>query len=273
MKKKSYLLKGAVFAALVLILTACGSDDAAGSDEGNADAEEIVVATGNNGLPYAYINEDDEYDGYDVQVVKAIDEKLEQYTFTFEGSDFPTTLTNLESGRAQMAAYEYEVNEERQEKFIYGEVGYVVWDTYIVSDGDQVEPYDSFDDLAGKKVYVTTGTNQAAMAENYLADNPDAFELVYGEYTSEQIVESIVSGQVDVTLAPTYQVAVYNESFNVNFETGADPVHESDAYLLFNKSADEDLINAVNEALQELKDEGTILELSEEYLGGDYVPD
>ena len=53
--------------------------------------------------------------------------KLTEYTFTFEGADFPTTLSNLESGKVEMAALSnYEVNAERQEKFVYGDVGYVV---------------------------------------------------------------------------------------------------------------------------------------------------
>ena len=51
-----------------------------------------------------------------------------------------------------MAAYEYEVNDERKEKFVYGDVGYVVWDTYIVSDSDAGTVYDSFEDLAGKSL-------------------------------------------------------------------------------------------------------------------------
>ncbi|MCH4168666.1 MAG: transporter substrate-binding domain-containing protein [Streptococcaceae bacterium] len=249
-------------------LAGCSEKESASEDSG---AEEIIVSTGNDGTPYAYLNEDDEFDGYDVQVVKAIDEKLEDYTFDFIGSDFPTALSNLESGKSTMGAYEYEENDERKEKFIYGDVGYIIWDTYIVTDGDQGDAIQSFDDLKGKSVYVTTGTNQAAMAENYLKENPDAFELVYGEYTNEQVVEAILSGKVDATLAPKYQVDLYNKNFGVNFIVGDEPVHQSDAYLLFNKKADQDLIDQVNTALQELKDEGKLKELSEEYLGGDYV--
>ncbi len=74
-------------------------------------------------MPYAYLDENGEYDGYDVAVVKAIDEKLLDYTFTFEGADFPTTLSNLESNKVQMAAYEYEVNDERKENSSMG-MGY-----------------------------------------------------------------------------------------------------------------------------------------------------
>jgi len=74
--------------------------------------------------------------------------------------------------------------------------------------------------LKGKKVYVTTSTNQAAMAENYLKDNPDAFTLVYGEYSNEQIVQALTSGAVDATLAPKYQIDNYNKTFDVDLKIG-----------------------------------------------------
>lgn len=270
MIKGKWLTSG-VLMTTILALGACGNDSSS-TDTAEEGAIEIKVGTGNEALPYAYLDENGELDGYDVAVVKAIDDKLTDYSFTFEGADFTTTLSNLESDKVQMAAFEYEINEERQEKFVYGDVGYSVWDTYIIFDPASGASYDSFDDLAGKKVYVATATNQAVMAEVYLEENPGAFELVYGEYNNEQTVQAITSGAVDATLAPQYSLDNWNNSFGTDLQRGSDPVHNSNAYLLFNKKTDQEFIDAVNTALQELVDDGTITELSEEYLKGDYVP-
>ena len=87
------------------------------------------------------------------------------------------------------------------------------------------------------------------------------------------IVQAITSGAVDASLAPKYQVDNWNKSFSENLAIGSEPVHNSDAYLLFNKETDQAFIDAVNTALEELKADGTIKELSEEYLDGDYVPE
>ena len=267
MKKSKWVTSGLLTATLFL-LGACGGNSAASEEKGTT----VKVGTGNDALPYAYLNENGELDGYDVAVLKAIDEKLTDYSFVLEGADFPTTLSNLESKKVDIAAYEYEINDERQEKFIYGDVGYSVWDTYIIFDPEKGETYDTFDDLAGKKVYVTTATNQAVMAEKYLSEHPDAFELIYGEYNNEQIVQALTSGAVDATLGPQYQLDNWNESFSTSLEKGSDPVHNSNAFLLFNKKANEKLIEAVNTSLQELIDDGTVKKLSEQYLKGDYVP-
>jgi L-cystine transport system substrate-binding protein len=77
---------------------------------------------------------------------------------------------------------------------------------------------------------------------------------------------------VDATLSPQYQLDNWNNSFNTSLERGNEPVHNSNAFLLFNKKTDEKLIEAVNTGLQELIDDGTVKKLSEQYLKGDYVP-
>lgn len=109
------------------------------------------------------------------------------------------------------------------------------------------------------------------MAENYLKEHPKAFTLVYGEYNNEQIVQALTSGAVDATLAPKYQVDNYNRTFDTNLKIGEKPVHQSDAYLLFNKKTDAAFIKQVNDALTQLKKDGTLKALSEQYLKGDYV--
>ena len=171
-----------------------------------------------------------------------------------------------------IASFQFEVNNERKAKFTYGTVPYTDWDTFIVTDGDKGKALNTFDEAKGKKIYVTTGTNQAAMAENYLKEHKDAFTLVYGEYTNEQIVEAIKSGTVDATLAPKYSNDLFIKNYGVNFVIGNQPVNQSKAFILFNKKADAKLQKAVNDEMEKLKSDGTLLKLSKKYLGGDYVP-
>lgn len=259
-------------ATILFTLTACGKKAEKADDTSDKGVTTVTVATGNASLPFAYLNEDNQYDGLDVKLMEAVDKALPEYKFKFIGGDFPTTLSNLESGKAMIASFQFEVNDERKQKFTYGTVPYTDWDTFIVTNGDKGKALDSFDQLKGKKVYVTTGTNQAAMAENYLKAHKDAFTLVYGEYTNEQIVEAIKSGAVDATLAPKYSNDLYIKNYGVNFVIGKTPVNKSKAYILFNKKADEKLQKAVNDEMAKLKADGTILKLSQKYLGGDYVP-
>ncbi|KFI69035.1 transporter substrate-binding domain-containing protein [Bifidobacterium merycicum] len=256
-------------------LSACGgSSSASGSDPASGSQQEITIATGNDGKPFCSMNEDGEFDGYDIAIMKAVEQKLSKYyKFTFEGSDFPTTLSNLSSGKAQIATYEYENNAERKAKFTYGTVGLTKWDTLIISDPSNGKVYQSFDELKGKKIYVTTATNQAAMAESYLKEHPDAFKLVYGTYSNEQIVQGLTSGSYDATLAPQYSLDLWNNAFHKGLKGSDKAVNKSSSYILFNKSDDKNLIDRVNKAMADLKKDGTFKKLSEQYYGADYVPE
>ena len=93
--KKRFVLTGI---ASALLLGACGNADASEDDHeaaANPDAETIVVGTGNAYQPFVYLDENGELDGYDVAVLKAVDEKLDQYNFEYESSDFKNILTSL----------------------------------------------------------------------------------------------------------------------------------------------------------------------------------
>ena len=128
--------------------------------------------------------------------------------------------------------------------------------------------------LPAKKSTPQPQRTRQPMAETYLEENPDAFELVYGEYNNEQIVQAITSGAVDASIsAEISSRQLETNPSSENLAIGSEPVHNSDAYLLFNKETDQAFIDAVNTALEELKADGTIKELSEEYLDGDYVPE
>ena len=85
-------------ATILFTLTACGKKADKADDTSDKGVTTITVATGNAGLPFAYLNEDNQFDGLDVKLMEAVDKALPEYKFKFIGGDFPTTLSNLESG-------------------------------------------------------------------------------------------------------------------------------------------------------------------------------
>lgn len=247
--------------SVMLVISGCGK---------KSTVTTIKVGVPNDSYPFGY-QKNNKLDGYDVAVLKAVDKKLTGYTFKYEGSDFATSLSNLGSNKVKLAAFEYEVNAERKKKFVYGDVGYSIWDTYIVTTSGS-KALNSFSELKGKKLYVTTSTNQAVAAQTYLKKHPNAFKIVYGSYTNEQIVQALTSGAVDATLAPKYSVDSWNRKFHKNLKIGSKAVHHSDAYVLFNKSTDKSFMKKVNKAMKQLKADGTLKKLSQKYLKGNYVP-
>lgn len=258
-----------------MVLAACGSAEATDEDaaaSSNPDAETVVVGTGNGYQPFVYLDENGELTGYDVAVLEAIDEKLADYNFEYESSDFKNILTSLSAGKIDLAAHQYEYNDERAEKYLYGEVGYTDYTLYIVNIAGN-EQYATLDDLQGKKVFASPGSNVAYLLEQYNSEHENADEqisIIYNEGANEIFVSGLQNGTADAGILTKYDTNKYNEQFDANLEIASEPISVSKTYFLYDK-ADEELKEAVDGALQELIDEGTLKELSVEYLGDDYT--
>ncbi|MGH2103049.1 transporter substrate-binding domain-containing protein [Aerococcus urinaeequi] len=276
MKKRAAFIRwGLLTFVATAVLAACGSAEATDEDataSSNPDAETVVVGTGNGYQPFVYLDENGELTGYDVAVLEAIDEKLADYNFEYESSDFKNILTSLSAGKIDLAAHQYEYNDERAEKYLYGEVGYTDYTLYIVNIAGN-EQYATLDDLQGKKVFASPGSNVAYLLEQYNSEHENADEqiaIIYNESASEIFVSGLQNGTADAGILTKYDTNKYNEQFDANLEIASEPISVSKTYFLYDK-ADEELKEAVDGALQELIDEGTLKELSVEYLGDDYT--
>lgn len=266
-KKGLCLGLGIVAVAVAAVMLLHGNGESAKSASG---VTTVNVGSGNDGQPFGYLDKDGKPAGMDIALIQAIDKKLPQYKFKLVLSDFPTLITNLKSGKTDMALYQIEKNAEREQDFKFGQVGYTVWDTLLATQS-ATGKLNSFADAKGKKLYITNSTNQATLTDAYLKDHPDAFSVVRGTYTTEQIAQGFKSGQFNVYPAPKYSIDLLNRQFGTKFIAGQS-VNHSNAYPMFNKAADPKLIAAVNKAMKELKADGTLKALSEKWLKGDYVP-
>ncbi|MGY0837649.1 transporter substrate-binding domain-containing protein [Aerococcus urinaeequi] len=255
------------------LLAACGSANA--TDEAtasNPNAETVVVGTGNGYQPFVYLDENGDLTGYDVAVLEAIDEKLDGYQFEYESSDFKNILTSLSAGKVDLAAHQYEYNDERTSKYLYGDVGYTDYTLYIANEAGE-DQYSNLDELQGKKVFASPGSSVAYLLEQYNSEHPNTDEqitIVYNENVGELLVTGLKNGTADAAILTQYDANKYNEQFDANLEITSEPISVSKTYFLYDK-ADEELKDAVDGALQELIDEGTLAELSIEYLGDDYT--
>ncbi|PMC79429.1 L-cystine-binding protein TcyK [Aerococcus viridans] len=274
MRRHSNLIRWGLLTFLTTtLLAACGSANA--TDEAtasNPNAETVVVGTGNGYQPFVYLNENGDLTGYDVAVLEAIDEKLDGYQFEYESSDFKNILTSLSAGKVDLAAHQYEYNDERASKYLYGDVGYTDYTLYIVNEAGE-DQYSNLDELQGKKVFASPGSNVAYLLEQYNSEHPNTDEqitIVYNENIGELLVTGLKNGAADVAILTQYDANKYNEQFDANLEITSEPISVSKTYFLYDK-ADEELKDAVDGALQELIDEGTLAELSIEYLGDDYT--
>jgi L-cystine transport system substrate-binding protein len=269
---KIYSLIG-VAVLMTLLLSACGSAnkaEEASAANNNPNAKELVIGTGNAYQPFVYLDENGNLTGYEKAVLDEVDNLLPQYKFKYESFEFKNVLPALDANKVDLAAHQYETNEERQEKYLFGTVAYTDYTSYVVVDGDSKNDFQTLDDLAGKKVHTSAGSNFAYLLEQFNKEHNNKIEIVYGDGGNEVLINNLQNGTVDAALLTKYDVDKLNKQFSANLVTSGEPVNVSKTYYLFQKDNTK-LQKEIDGALQELIENGKLAELSKEYLGGDFT--
>ena len=103
MSKKAWIIGGvavvAVIGATIIGRSLAGAPAKEGETASSAEVITLKVAHTQNYVPYDFVNEKGESDGYEVAVLKAVDEKLANYQFEYTGTSDDDLLIGLESGK------------------------------------------------------------------------------------------------------------------------------------------------------------------------------
>ncbi|MDG3045062.1 transporter substrate-binding domain-containing protein [Bacillus sp. B6(2022)] len=223
-----------------LLLAACGNNEQsdevkAEANNNDPDAKEIVIGTGNAYQPFVYLDENGKLTGYEKAVLDEVDQLLPQYKFKYESFEFKNILPALDAGKVDLAAHQYEINDERQKKYLFGKVGYTDYTSYVVVNKASGHDFQSLDDLAGHKVHTSTGSNFAYLLEQYNAKHDRKIDIVYGDGGNEILVKNLQNGTVDAALLTKYDVNKLNKQFNAHLVTSGKPVNVSKTYYLYQK--------------------------------------
>ena len=211
--------------------------------------------------PWTYHDEDDNLVGYDVEVAQQIAEKL-GVKATFVEGEWDGLLAGIDSGRYDIMVNGVDITEERAEKYSFSDpYAYNRTAVIVNSANDEIQ---SMEDLDGKSTANTISSTYAEVAEKYGA-------TVTGVDDLEQTFELLLSGRIDATLNAEVTYYDYMKAHpDAEIKIAClDP--ESTKVGIPMKKGDETktLLEAVNKALGELAEEGTLTELSEKYFGTD----
>ena len=232
------ILKKSAAALAVLTLTAalagCGSsassaaastDTAASTAETSGENElekvkaagKLVIGVEGTYPPFTYHDDNGELTGLDVELGKALAEKL-GVEVEFQEAAWDSLLIGIDTGRFDTVINSVSITDERAEKYDFSDPYYYEARRVVVrADDDSIN---GPEDLNGKKIATNT-TN--------------AFIPWYEENGA-----FVIPNSEDVIAIPV-------------------------------RKGEPEFLDAINAALAELREEGTLKEISEKYLGGDYT--
>lgn len=224
--------------------------------------EKGVLTIGTEGTykPFTYHDESDTLTGYDVEVAKAIGEKMgvkvEFSEITWEG-----LLASLDNGTVDLVLNQVGVTDERKEKYDFSDPYLYSYIALIVNKDN--EEIDSWDAAKGKKTSLNISSNYAQIAEEYEMD-------ITASDTFSKDIELLLAGRTDCVINNTI---AFNDFVTQKPDTPikiADVKEEADTVAIPIPKGNEDLVEAVNKAIKELQEDGTLTKLSEQFLGKDF---
>ncbi|WP_345239131.1 amino acid ABC transporter substrate-binding protein [Pontibacillus salipaludis] len=271
---------------LALVIVACGSNEednsqqAANGDNKNEEGstseestntdqdlyeqikEEGVLRVGTEGTypPYTFHDENDELTGYDVEVAREVGERL-GLEVKFMETKWDSMFAGLNSKRFDMIANQVGIKPERKEKYDFTTPYTISTAVLVAKKGN--DNINSFEDLEGVTAAQSLTSNFADIAKEYGAE-------ITGVEGFNAAMQLLATGRADATVNDRLSVLdfIKEKGDNAQVEIVDREDEASESALMVRKGNDK-LVEAVNGALKEMKEDGTLAEISKEWFGED----
>lgn len=276
MKKLSLLF--ALLLSFMLVLAACGKDDAKKDDkkENNKTAEKaenkdllakvkddgkILVGTEGTYAPFTFHDPSGKLTGFDVELAEEVAKRI-GVKVEFKETQWDGMFAGLDAKRFDMVANQVGIRPDRQKKYDFSDPYIKSAAVLIVSkDNDKIK---AFEDIKGLNSAQSLTSNYADIAKKYGAN-------LVGVEGFQQAVELLGQKRVDTHINDKIAYLDYmKQKPDAPIKIAATSPDASASGFLFRKNSDT-LVDAVNKALKEMVDDGTYTKISEKWFGVDVL--
>lgn len=212
--------------------------------------QKIRVAHTNYYVPYDFVNDKGESDGFEVAVLKEVNKLLPQYEFEYFPTSDDDLLIGVLQGKYDVGTKGVWITEERKKKYIFPQnpIAASIIGIVIRKDtADKITDIKSFAKYSGKLVPIGPSNAQYNIIDEYNKQNPDA----------RVDIKLSFQNNIEKEGAP---YAKYKD--NLSYV----PYKAIPTWPLFNRK-NQAFANAYDEAIKTLKENGTLEKLSQKYFG------
>ena len=278
MKKFSIAMLSMVLAGS-LLLSGCGggNTDTQQNEDSNTDAAATdstdtadggVLRMGTNATfpPYEFTDENGEVAGIDAEIAAAVAEKLGM-ELDITDMAFESLIPALQAGTIDIVLAGMTVDPERAEQVNFTDSYATGVQVVIIPESSDIAPVEQEDgsmavDLTGKTIGVQTGTTgDLYCTDEYGQENVKQFD------NGPLAVAALVNGQIDCVVIdqePAKNYVAANEGLKI-----LDTAYANENYAAAISKENTELLEQVNAAMQELKDDGTLQSIIDKYIPAD----
>jgi L-cystine transport system substrate-binding protein len=265
------LLAGLVMMGLAFT-AGCGSS---GSESQAATKGEQVktyyVGTRGTFKPFTYMNDKDQLTGYDIEILKEVQKRNKDIKFEFKTMSIESAFVSLSSNQLDVIANQMGRNEERAAKYTFTtEVNnYTRTKLTVKSNRSDIQ---TLDDLKGKTMVLVPTSEVARVVKKFNETAEPKINLIYTDKGSAESLNLVATGRADASA--DYEVAVTEarKTLGLEVKSVGEVISSVPTYFILRKDAEgQKLADKIDAAIKEMKADGTLKKLSEQFLGADYT--
>ncbi|OAH54644.1 MULTISPECIES: transporter substrate-binding domain-containing protein [Bacillaceae] len=271
-KQSSFFTVFLLVTVFALVLSACSSGGNESSDGGEQAEKDLLQTIKDEGVmkvgvmgtypPYNFLSEDKEMDGFDADIAKELAKRL-GVEAEFVAQEFSGIIPGLQSKKFDVVVSQMTITEERKEQmdftapYIKNEV------KVIVSKGN--DSIKGVEDFVGKNIGVGLGTNDETFLRTELLPKVGEFNIK----TYDDVVTSLKdldAGRIDATINNIYALKPIVEINGFDIKAVGEAVKSDEAGVAIRKG-NESFLEALDQALAEMKEDGTYNEIFKKWFG------
>ncbi|MEE3808524.1 MULTISPECIES: transporter substrate-binding domain-containing protein [Lysinibacillus] len=277
MKKNRLFQFAAIGLASIALLTGCNSGESADKDSGDGEQVRTVkVAYDQASKPISYIDDNGNPTGYDVEVMKLVDELLPDYQFEYVGTTSDDLLIGVEQGKYQVGVKNAFFTQERTEKFIFPKefLGLSSAGLVLRKEDEGVKTLADFAKKGYSLAPIAANNAQYTIIDEYNTANPDnKVQLQAGDAFTVDVVQWVNEGRVDggvMIEGPFKQQVLAKDGpyYNLKDEVVYNEFAVIKTWPLFNKK-EQEFADAYDKAIAQIKEQKKPNELSTKFYGRD----
>ena len=256
------------------LLGGCGGDNKKEAVAGGKTVVKTVIS--GTEAPLSWVDEKGEKHGYEYDVLLEVNKRLKDYQLDIQAVPPETQDVMMESGDAKVATGGYFKNAQREQNFLLPEspIGASSLMVYVLKGNEN--KYNSFEDVVKanlKLVPLTPNGGAYRIVDEWNKKHGNLLKEipVQSGVSAAERVKSLKEGQYDALIIPN-NLGVEELAAKQGIELAAikEPIKVNATYVVVNKK-EEKLAGEINEALKELRADGTLAKISTKWYKDDLL--
>lgn len=256
------------------LLGGCGGDNKKEAAAGGKTVVKTVIS--GTEAPLSWVDEKGEKHGYEYDVLLEVNKRLKDYQLDIQAVPPETQDVMMESGDAKVATGGYFKNAQREQNFLLPEspIGASSLMVYVLKGNEN--KYNSFEDVVKanlKLVPLTPNGGAYRIVDEWNKKHGNLLKEipVQSGVSAAERVKGLKEGQYDALIIPN-NLGVEELAAKQGIELAAikEPIKVNATYVVINKK-EEKLAGEINEALKELRADGTLAKISTKWYKDDLL--